>query len=600
VSEESSTGTPGTAPPEGEPVPALEAEAPESSEPEAEAEVAAAPPPTPGPAWLRRLRRTSLRVRIAAAVVAAAVIAAVVVVVIPSSSPEPLYASLSEPCGLVGLATLAKYLPDPAAARQSAASSSAYKTGICRWSSTVSGEDRTLVAVITVFGSSSSITSAQQAYAGVLSIIDCHCRGVSVATRAVAGLGDQATTVVVTGNPDADVATVPEDPFPGAYLIVRSSNAEIHLVYGTTSTGTATVRPAGAAQLAGMIAVARGILAGLARHAAVSSHPRVSPEPHYTRQPDPCRMITMATLATYAPGTAVTPGSAATPAPGSPQTSQCGWNSTPVTVSLTLSVFPDALTAQQQYQTDVDTDRQNGTGETVTGAQWLPGLGEQAVAIFQTQSGTSSVLLEVWSGNVEIAYSYTFSTSPDRAALLAGVTAMARDSLAALANPAAFSGREGPVYASPHDACTLIRASTLAAYVPGATAYGSAPTNAAGSELSGCSWFGLAGYVNLFVTIYSDADNAEAGFGLDVQTAEKPWSGIAVVGAQPVTDLGEQATAIFQTVKGGPSVDLFIWSGDAEIEVNLVGVTSGSPGRATMLAGDVAAARDVLAGLPRS
>ncbi len=110
----------------------------------------------------------------------------------------------------------------------------------------------------------------------------------------------------------------------------------------------------------------------------------------------------------------------------------------------------------------------------------------------------------------------------------------------------------------------------------------------------------MAGYVNLFVTIYSDADNAEAGFGLDVQSAEQPWSGIAVTGARPVTGLGEQATAIFQTVTGSPSVDLFIWSGNAEIEVTLVGVTSGSPGRATMLAGDVAAARDVLAGLPRS
>ena len=47
-------------------------------------------------------------------------------------------------------------------------------------------------------------------------------------------------------------------------------------------------------------------------------------------------------------------------------------------------------------------------------------------------------------------------------------------------------------------------------------------------------------------------------------------------------------------------MDLFIWSGNAEIEVNLVNVTPGSPGRATMLAGDVAAARDVLARLPRS
>lgn len=557
-------------------------------------------PPIPGPNWVRRLRRTSLRVRIAAAVTAAAVIAALVVVSITSSSPKPLYTGMSEPCGLVGLATLAKYLPDPTGAAQSAGSSSTYKTGICRWSSTVGGEDRTLDAVITVYGSSSPITQAQQAYAGVFSIIDCRCRGVSVTTHAVAGLGDQAATVVVAGKSDADVVTRPEDPFPGAYLIVQSSNAEIHLVYGTTPTGMARVPPAGAAQLTGMIAVARGILAALARHAVVSSRPPVAPEPHYTRQPDPCRMITMATLARYAPGTAITPGSATAAAPGSPQMNQCSWNSNPVTVLLTLSVFPNALAALQQYQNAVETDRQSGTGASVTGAQWLPGLGEQAVAVFQTQSGASSVLLEVWSGNVEISYSYAFSTSPDRAALLAGVTAMARDSLAALANPARFSGPVGPVYASPHDACTLIRASTLATYVPGATADGSAPKNNAGSELSSCFWSGLAGYINVFITISSDADNAEGGFDLDVQNAKEPWSGITVVGSQPVTGLGEQATAIFQTVTGSPSVDLFIWSGNAEIEVNLVNVTPGSPGRATMLAGDVAAARDVLARLPRS
>jgi hypothetical protein len=104
----------------------------------------------------------------------------------------------------------------------------------------------------------------------------------------------------------------------------------------------------------------------------------------------------------------------------------------------------------------------------------------------------------------------------------------------------------------------------------------------------------------LFVTLSSDADDAEAGFGLDVQSKEQPSSGIAVVGTRPVTGLGEQATAIFQTVQGSPSVDLLIWSGNAEIEVTLDDVTSPSPDRATMLADDVAAARDVLARLPRS
>ena len=604
MSEESSTGAPETPAPEGSPVPSSEAEAAQPSVPRRRA----------GP-WGPWLRRTSLRVRIAAAIVVAAVIAAVAFVAVPSSSsPSPKYSSLPPACALISEAALAKYLPDPAGTAESVIPSSGYvipisdylvpasdyKMGECKWSSTVGGVDRTLEAQVLVFGSSSPVILAQQDYDITLSALKCRCQGITVSTRAVTSLGDQATALSIAGRPDPDVVASPDASSPGAYLVVRSSNAEIRLIGSITATGPAPMAAPGLAQLDGMISVARGILAALARHAAVSSHPPVSPEPHYTRQPDPCRMITMATLATYVPGSAVTPGSAATPAPGSPQTSQCTWDSSSGSVSLTLNVFPDALTAEQQYQSDVDTDRQNGTGEGVTGAQWLPGLGEQAVAIFQAQPGATSVLLEVWSGNVEIAYSYEPVPTADRAALLAGVTAMARDSLAALANPAASSGPEGPVYASPRDACTLIRTSTLAAFLPGATTDGSGPQNVAGSDLSNCFWSALPGDLNLFVTLSSDADEAEAGFGLDVQSKEQPSSGITVVGTQPVTDLGEQATAIFQTVQGSPSVDLLIWSGNAEIEVTLDDVTSPSPGRATMLADDVAAARDVLARLPRS
>jgi hypothetical protein len=90
VSEESSTGAPGTA------------------APEAEARA-------PGRRWVSWLSRTSLRVRIAAGVAAAAVIAAIVFVAMPSSSPppKPAYASLPVPCSLVSPATLARYLPNP-------------------------------------------------------------------------------------------------------------------------------------------------------------------------------------------------------------------------------------------------------------------------------------------------------------------------------------------------------------------------------------------------------------------------------------------------------------------------------------------------------
>jgi hypothetical protein len=123
----------------------------------------------------------------------------------------------------------------------------------------------------------------------------------------VTGLGDQARAVFVADRPDPAVVTASDDPFPAAFLIVRSGNAGIRVIYGITAAGAASGRPAGIAQLTGMISVARDILAALVRHAGVSSYPPISLEPHYTGRPDPCRVITAATQARYAPGTVVIP-----------------------------------------------------------------------------------------------------------------------------------------------------------------------------------------------------------------------------------------------------------------------------------------------------
>jgi hypothetical protein len=81
-----------------------------------------------------------------------------------------------------------------------------------------------------------------------------------------------------------------------------------------------------------------------------------------------------------------------------------------------------------------------------------------------------------------------------------------------------------------------------------------------------------------------------------------------------VPALGVQATAIFATsgfpdTGIAPSLDLLVWSGNADIEIQVLDVTTGSPpqslpGRwpteAAALAGATAAARDILAKLPRS
>ena len=379
-------------------------------------------PPRPAAPWLRV---DSLRVRIAAAVVVVAVLVSVVLAVVHSGSSQPDYSSVPAPCALISPATVAKLLPDPTRTPESMFASSTYHAGSCKWASSAGGQDRTLVAQAFVFDSSSSITAARQAYSGSLSVFGCHCQGVTVSTRPLPGLGDQATAFYITAGPDATVATAPNAAFPGTSLLVRSSNAEIALTYDVTVRGTALAPATG--PLTGMISMAQDILDGLAQPSAVASVP-VSPEPHYAAPRDACPLITAATLAAYAPGATVRPA----PAGSAPS---CSWGSKSNSVLLTISAFPDAVTARQNYQVDAQANSRSISGETVTGSAWMPDLGEEATAIFQTRSGGShGVAMIVWSGNVEISLWYAGSgpASQDRATLLTGGIAMARDVLAAL------------------------------------------------------------------------------------------------------------------------------------------------------------------------
>jgi hypothetical protein len=329
---------------------------------------------------------------------------------------------------------VAKYLPNATRTPESMFASGTYHAGSCKWTSSTGGDDRTLVAQVFVFDSSSSVAAARQAYDSSLSAFGCHCQGVTVSTRPVAGLGDQAAVFYITGAPDATVATAPNAAFPGTSLLVRSSNAEIALNYDATTAATGTALAAGSAQLTGMMSMAQDILDALAQPSAVASVP-VSPEPHYAGSPDPCSLIATATLATYAPGATVKPQPAASGS-GSPQLTSCSWGSRSNSVMLTLSSFPDAVSARQNYQIAAQANSRSISGETVTGSVWMPDLGEEATAIFQTRSaGSQGVAMIVWSGNAEISlwYADTGSSSPDRATLLAGGIAMARDVLAALA-----------------------------------------------------------------------------------------------------------------------------------------------------------------------
>ncbi len=550
-------------------------------------------------------RRTALIIGSAALVFGAAVVAAGVSAVVRPAAPRPEYTSLPrQPCALVSAAELARYLPGATGTQLSTESSpGTVKLGGCKWLSTSGGEDRTLTAGAIVFRSADPIGDARQSYQDTVARFACRCKGITVSSQNITGLGDQATEVFVAAAPDANPASSPNASTPGTSLVVLSSNAMVIIRINTTGTasGAPLTSPPSTAQLAGMISMARGTLAVLASPASVrpAAAGPLTPEPRYGGRPDPCKLISVATLARYAPGTTLIP----TSTPGS-SAGGCTWGTDGITsILLTLMVFPSARGALQQYDLDAGALVYSVPGVTVTGAQELPDVGENAEAIFQSKSGKPAVNMIVWSGNAELNVTYTGTGVPagaNRATLLAGAIAISRDGLAALARPAASAYQQGPLYATPAHPCQLVRASTLARYAPGAVVE---PLPAGGSaDLGNCGWTASNGDLFLTVSIYSDLDSAESGFEFDVQFAHHAPDS-TYDGEQQVTGLGQQATAVFGTgIQGTPQVDLYAWSGNAVVEMNISDdpFASASLSRAGKLAADVAMIRDALAALHRT
>jgi hypothetical protein len=355
----------------------------------------------------------------------------------------------------------------------------------------------------------------------------------------------------------------------------------------------------------------------------------------YTSLPAPCDLVSAASLAKYMPDVTSSPQS--TPSNSTDQQGACTWSSITGGQDRSLLVQVDVFgsssgpsRAQQSYQREV-----SGPGcckGLKISTRPVTGLGDQAMALVITQSEVKGApglppgaALVVRSGNADINLTYSIfpigSAKPALtiAAQQAGEIAMARDVLAALANPAAAASPAaatsvapsstaspsplGPRYASPHDPCTLIKAATLARYAPGAAAKqipvpaGTVPGT---PQLSNCGWEEPNGSIVLELTIDPDSPSARQGYEFAVQYARQNKSGTKFHGAQAVTGVGQQATAIFQTILGNsPSVALYVWSGNAEFQISFTDLPfSTPPSRATKLAADIAMARDVLAALP--
>lgn len=175
------------------------------------------------------------------------------------------------------------------------------------------------------------------------------------------------------------------------------------------------------------------------------------------------------------------------------------------------------------------------------------------------------------------------------------------------AAPPAYTSAHGLLYASPndpYDPCGLVKASTLARYAPDVAPAGKAEPPVNGSQWEeGCRWGGGTApyFVNLLLSVVPTPAYAQTQVLYDVEPAHRGGNGV-VTGTRSVPNLGEQATAVFLTDKGGSSeADLYVWEANVAVKMTFVDRLAGSSrSRAAMLAADIAIARDLLGDLPRS
>jgi hypothetical protein len=536
-----------------------------------------------------------------AVVLVGALVTGIIVATTPSGPPAPRYTSLpGQSCGMISPGDLARYLPGATGVPENPdpdLSASSVKTATCKWSSSSGGTYRTLLAQAVIFGTKTAVADTRDSYRYNLTRAACPCTRVSATKQPVADLGDQAEELFVAPRPGANFVDAPAVAEPGATLLVQSSNALVNVTLDTTDAATGaflTSRP-DAAQLTALRSMAADILDALARPSSVPppAAGRVTRENHYAGRRDACQLVSAATAARYAPGAFLAP---LTGAASPPQISGCSWIGDSASISLTLHLSSGPADAQRRFIANA-----SAIGSTVTGAQWLPSLGESAAASYKLEPASARVSLYVWSGNAELEYSYTVKRSGlrllDRSAPLTGVIAMARDGLAALGRPAASAYPSGPRYVKPKDTCTLVRPATLARY-------GISETDEGGAVISGesqCAWGSDSVSISLFIMIESDPDSAHGDFQFDVQYDHENRDGSTFTGARAVNGLGQQAEAVYQVQSGLPAVSLYLWSGNTEVNLSAEDIGFGSPlSRAGKLAAEIAMARDVLARLDRA
>jgi hypothetical protein len=368
----------------------------------------------------------------------------------------------------------------------------------------------------------------------------------------------------------------------------------------------------------------------------------------YSSVPDACTLVSAKTAKTYAPqdpsAVQEIPPQAVYrlgPQQNRATSSWCTWS------GLSGNALRDLFVSVDLYSSSrVATTARYVLGDRLGARRSVPvpGLGDHAVAELGTlAAGNQEVDVVVWSSNAVVTLSYQVwalqGPAPlTLAAQLTDVTAIARDTLHMLAHPASAappSAQPGPRYPNPPHPCALLPMATVTRYVPGATRgtelpnqdlpvpgsspWGPGPLSSQLPAQAGgqCLWSANAGSprqaaqsLGMDVSIHSSATgatDAEQNFEADVQSEEQGIRGsFTVTGNQPVTGLGQQATAVYSNLTGYrtpvPCVTLLTWSGNAELVVTYT-VPNARPSHpipnTALLAAATTVTRDVLTTLSR-
>jgi hypothetical protein len=324
----------------------------------------------------------------------------------------------------------------------------------------------------------------------------------------------------------------------------------------------------------------------------------------YSAVPGHCELLTAATLDAYLPGSMMS----------SQSDSPCAWTSvsgvTERQLLVTLRLFnsSDAITEAQHFFAGF-----GGLSNGVTIARRaVPELGDQATAVTSVTGGLPARLV-VRSSNLDISVSYTEGGEGDASALITDDVAITRDILRVLAHAASAAAvaplPTGPDYATAAaNACSLVGEPTLVAHLPGATDLTQPYRrlwSPSGSRSGGCEWVtpGLTS-LTLAVNVSRSPEpiiDALQNYESAVATDERNADG----GTRPVRGLGDRATAVIGVKTGTSSAgtDLFVWSGNAEIELDFSTIAESSPGvptppnEADQRAALIAVAHNVLATL---